>query len=202
MPPKGERRKQQVIQTAKDMFMENGFQSTHIGQICEKLDIARGTVYQYFSNKKEILYAILSTLEEEVEDILDPDDIKEYYNSGMDQKSFDRLIMDRISASISVIVNEPILIKLIFKEIAGIDQEVIDMVNKTVARIINIISKEVEINKANGVFKPSLNSNISASMLVGGISLLVYEYDLNKKDVLDKAVIESIANNYLKGVLK
>ena len=54
MPPKGERRKQQIIDAAKEMFIEKGFQSTHIGQVCEKLNIARGTVYQYFSNKKEM----------------------------------------------------------------------------------------------------------------------------------------------------
>ena len=200
MPPKGERRKQQIIQTAKEMFMESGFQSTHIGQVCEKLDIARGTVYQYFSNKKEILNAILTTLTEELEDILDPDDFTDYFDNNMDVKSFDRLIMDRISASISVIVNEPILIKLIFKEIAGIDQEVIDMVNATVNKIIRIIAKEIDMNKEKGVLKASLNSRISASMLVGGICLLVYEYDKNEMDVLDKAVVESIANNYLKGV--
>ena len=38
MPPKGERRKQQIIDTAKQMFINKGFQSTHIGQVCEELN--------------------------------------------------------------------------------------------------------------------------------------------------------------------
>ena len=63
MPAKGQKRKQQIIDTAKEMFIQNGFQSTHIGQVCEKLNIARGTVYQYFGNKREILYAILESVE-------------------------------------------------------------------------------------------------------------------------------------------
>lgn len=42
MPAKGQKRKQQIIDTAKEMFIQNGFQSTHIGQVCEKLNIARG----------------------------------------------------------------------------------------------------------------------------------------------------------------
>ena len=202
MPPKGERRKQQIIQTAKDMFMEKGFQSTHIGQVCDKLDIARGTVYQYFSNKKEILYAILDALIEEIGDILDADDLVELYDRGMDKKAFDRFVMDRIAASISAIVNEPILIKLIFKEISGIDEEVIDYVNKTVDKVVKLIAGEIEYNKKKGLFKPSLNAYISASMLVGGVCLLVYEYDKTKRDVMDRGVIESISNNYLHGVFK
>ena len=75
MPPKGERRKQQIINTAKEMFIEKGFQSTHIGQVCEKLNIARGTVYQYFSNKKDILYALLDAVVEKIEDIFDLDEV-------------------------------------------------------------------------------------------------------------------------------
>ena len=75
MPAKGQRRKQQIIETAKEMFMTQGFQSSHIGQVCDKLNIARGTVYQYFGNKREILYAILEEVQEQIEDIFDADDL-------------------------------------------------------------------------------------------------------------------------------
>ena len=78
MPPKGERRKQQIISTAKEMFMDKGFQSTHIGQVCDKLNIARGTVYQYFSNKKEILYNLLDTVIEEIAEIFDVEDLRDF----------------------------------------------------------------------------------------------------------------------------
>ena len=53
MPAKGQKRRQQIVDTAKQMFIEQGFQSTHIGQVCEELNIARGTVYQYFGNKNQ-----------------------------------------------------------------------------------------------------------------------------------------------------
>jgi AcrR family transcriptional regulator len=87
MPPKGERRKQQIVDTAKNMFIDNGFQSTHIGQVCEKLDIARGTVYQYFRNKKEILYAILDVVLESIEDIFDQDDFNEFFTGNPSSES-------------------------------------------------------------------------------------------------------------------
>ena len=119
MPPKGERRKQQIINTAKDMFINEGFQSTHIGQVCEKLNIARGTVYQYFSNKKEILYAILDSVIEEIEDILDPDDLTEFLGHNDDPLKIKKFIHKRISGTMSVLVNEPIVIKLIFQRHSG-----------------------------------------------------------------------------------
>lgn len=202
MPPKGERRKLQIINTAKEMFIQNGFQSTHIGQVCEKLNIARGTVYQYFSNKKEIIYIILDAVIEDIQDTLDPDDINEFIDKSPDPKAVQKFIMDRISGTISVLVKEPIVIKLIFKEIAGIDEEVVNRVNRTVSIIARTISNEVDKIKSLGIYKSSLDSRITASMLVGGIMLIVYDYDKRGADVLDKGVIESIANNYLNGVMK
>lgn len=202
MPPKGERRKYQIINTAKQMFMENGFQSTHIGQVCDNLNIARGTVYQYFSNKKEIVYAILDSVVEKIQDTLDPDDIKEFVNNKPDNKAIMKFVASRISGTISVLVNEPIVIRLIFKEIVGVDEDIIEKVNHSVYSITKIIGLEIEKIKEIGLFKPSLDARITSTLLVGGIMLLVYDYDKRRKDVLDESVIESIVNNYLGGVLQ
>jgi AcrR family transcriptional regulator len=201
MPPKGERRKQQIIDTAKEMFIENGFQSTHIGQVCEKLDIARGTVYQYFSNKREIIYSILETVIEKIEENLDQEDLKEYLNKNPEPKAVFKIIMNRIAGTISILVEEPIVIMLIFKDIVGIDKEVVDRVNRSVMHIAKIVGREVEELKTRGIFKTGLNSKITASMLIGAIMMLVYEYDKKNLDVLDETVINQIASNYLKGVM-
>jgi AcrR family transcriptional regulator len=201
MPPKGERRKHQIVDTAKSMFIEKGFQSTHIGQVCEKLNIARGTVYQYFSNKKEILYAILHSVVEKVEDIFDNDDLQEFFRSSPDSASVIKFISKRISGCISVLVNEPIVIKLVFKEIVGIDAEVIDNVNDSLIKIAKIIGKEVKEIKARGIYKSNMDREITSSMVLGGVMFLVYEYDKKNLNILDKTVIESITDNYLKGVL-
>jgi len=202
MPPKGERRKQQIIDTAKEMFIEKGFQSTHIGQVCEKLNIARGTVYQYFSNKKEILYALMDSVIEKIEDVLDKDDLQEFLGVNPPQDKIVVFIKNRISQSISMILSEPIVIKLIFKDIVGIDIEVVDRVNRSVDSIKNVIAEEISELKNQGIFRDNLNHNITASMLVGGIMLIVYEYEKNGEDVMNQEVITSIVENYLSGSLK
>ena len=202
MPPKGERRKQQIINTAKEMFIDKGFQSTHIGQVCEKLNIARGTVYQYFSNKKEILYAILESVTEKIEDVLYQDDLMDFLSTNPETRSVIKFVSDRISACISILIDEPIVIKLIFKDIVGIDAEVVERVNTSIMQIRKRISEEIEEYKRRGIFKGALDSDITSSMLIGGIMMLIYEYDKRNMDVLDRAVVESITNNYLNGVLK
>ena len=202
MPPKGERRKLQIINTAKDMFINEGFQSTHIGQVCEKLNIARGTVYQYFSNKKEILYAILDSVIEEIEDILDPDDLSEFLGHNEDPQKIKKFIHKRIAGTMSVLVNEPIVIKLISKDIVGIDEEVAERVNISVMSLARIISAEIAELKDKKIYKDSVDPQVTASMLIGGVMMIVYEYEKKKRDVQDSILIDSIADNYLSGVVR
>ncbi len=202
MPPKGERRKQQIVDTAKNMFIDKGFQSTHIGQVCEKLDIARGTVYQYFRNKKEILYAILEDVLENIEDIFDQDDFNEFFSNSPSNEQVVEFINKRLLSCITVLLGEPIVIKLIFKEIIGVDEDVNDQVVKSISAIEKLVAREVEELMGKGVYKTNLNPRITASMIIGGVMLVVYEHDRLKQNVLDQNLISSMAKYYLYGVLK
>jgi TetR/AcrR family fatty acid metabolism transcriptional regulator len=202
MPPKGERRKQQIVDTAKQMFIDKGFQSTHIGQVCEKLDIARGTVYQYFRNKKEILYAILEDVLENIEDIFDQDDFNEFFSSSPSSDQVLEFINRRLLSCITVLLGEPIVIKLIYKEIIGVDEDVNEQVVKSIAAIEKLVAREVEELMAKGIYKTNLNPKVTASMIIGGVMLVVYEHDRLKQNVLDQNLITSMAKYYLYGVLK
>lgn len=202
MPPKGERRKTQIVNTAKQMFIENGFQSTHIGQVCEKLDIARGTVYQYFRNKKEILYAILEDVLEKIGDIFDQDDFNEFFRSNPSGEAVLEFINKRLSSCIAVMLGEPIVIKLIFKEIIGVDEDVNERVGQAIAGIEKYVAREVEDLMARGIYRNNLNPSITAMMIVGGVMQVVSNHDRMKKNVLDRDLMTQIAKQYLHGVLK
>jgi AcrR family transcriptional regulator len=202
MPAKGQKRKQQIIDAAKDMFIQNGFQSTHIGQVCENLNIARGTVYQYFGNKRDILYAVMDNVEEKIDDILDPDDMRDFHKTNPNAKSVSKFVTERITEVINVVLKEPIVMKLIFKDIVGIDEEVVARVNKFIDYITKVLVRDIEEVKKKGLYKKNLNSDVSATMLLGGMVFMLYDYMRKQKDILAKDVIESIVNFYLTGVIK
>jgi AcrR family transcriptional regulator len=202
MPPKGERRRQQIVNTAKQMFMDKGFQSTHIGQVCEKLNIARGTVYQYFRNKKEILFAILDVVLEKMEDIFDQEDFNEFFSGNPTSELILEFINKRLSTCISVLLSEPIVIKLIFKEIVGVDDEVNERINNSIISIEKMVTSEIEELMKKGIFKHNLMPDVVATLVVGGVLLVIYEYNKRKKNALDANLIENISKYYLRGVLK
>ncbi|MFP3340850.1 TetR/AcrR family transcriptional regulator, partial [Micrococcus sp. SIMBA_131] len=55
-------RKQHVIKMAHQLFIERGFQSTSIQDILEYSGISKGTFYNYFSSKNELLIALFKAL--------------------------------------------------------------------------------------------------------------------------------------------
>lgn len=200
MPAKGQRRKQQIIETAKEMFLTQGFQSSHIGQVCDKLNIARGTVYQYFGNKREILYAILDDVEEKVADIFDADDLFDYLKTNPGKEAISQFTSDRLTRCLKTLITEPIVIRLIFKEIPGIDDEVIERVEKFIENISKIIVHDVEELRARGFLRKSVQAEVIAKIVIGGVMLIVHECERQKKDPMDKDVVSSYVEAILWGI--
>ena len=201
MLQKGERRKQQIIDTAKEMFLEKGYQSTHIGQVCDKLDIARGTVYQYFGNKKEILYTLIDDISEKVQKLFDNELLCSYLETKPIQEDVISFIKKRLSSCIEILLNEPIIIKLIFRDVPGIDSKIIKHVNGVFETVKDVIAKEITKLKETHFFRDDVDSSITSNLLVGGVMMIVYEYDKKGLDVMKSEIIDSIVKNYLNGVI-
>ncbi|WP_456276208.1 TetR/AcrR family transcriptional regulator [Bacillus sp. AK128] len=60
-------RKQHVMKMAHQLFVEKGFQNTSIQDILDYSGISKGTFYNYFSSKNELLIALLKAIYQEME---------------------------------------------------------------------------------------------------------------------------------------
>lgn len=60
-------RKQHVIKMAHQLFIDKGFQATSIQDILDYSGIAKGTFYNYFSSKNELLIALFKSIYKQVE---------------------------------------------------------------------------------------------------------------------------------------
>lgn len=57
-PP--EERKQEIIDTAINLFIQNGYENTSFEDIAKELDVVKGLIYRYFSSKQELFNIALS----------------------------------------------------------------------------------------------------------------------------------------------
>ena len=59
---KGEKRKQELLKIAYDMFLARGYENTSVDEIIETAQIAKGTYYYYFSSKEQMLEEVIDMM--------------------------------------------------------------------------------------------------------------------------------------------
>ncbi|MCL2154221.1 MAG: hypothetical protein FWH53_01015, partial [Leptospirales bacterium] len=133
---------------------------------------------------------------------LDPDDLKEFLKMKPDHSTMIKFVDDRLSSCIGIISAEPIIIRLIFRDITGIDEDVSEKITEFIDKIITTISKEIEILCKNNVFKDNIEPEIAASMLFGGVITMVFQYGNKNKNFMDKSITNAMSILYILGVYK
>ncbi|WP_248560861.1 TetR/AcrR family transcriptional regulator [Niallia sp. NCCP-28] len=61
-------RKKHVLNKAHELFIEKGFHATSIQEILENSGISKGTFYNYFTSKNELLISIFKSIYSEIEE--------------------------------------------------------------------------------------------------------------------------------------
>ncbi|MEE1335354.1 TetR/AcrR family transcriptional regulator [Methanobrevibacter sp.] len=59
---KGEKRKQELLNIAYDMFLTRGYENTSVDEIIEKAQIAKGTYYYHFQSKEQMLEEVIDMM--------------------------------------------------------------------------------------------------------------------------------------------
>ena len=59
---KGEKRKQELLNIAYQMFIQKGYEETSIDEIIAEAHIAKGTYYYYFPSKEDTLEAVIDIM--------------------------------------------------------------------------------------------------------------------------------------------
>src|SRR4029453_6792108 len=57
---KGAERREQIIQTATDVFATEGFEGTALKRVAELVGVKEATLFHYFKGKQELLTAVLT----------------------------------------------------------------------------------------------------------------------------------------------
>lgn len=64
--PRGEKRPL-ILQAATEVFAEQGFAAVTVAEIADRAGIGKGTVYEYFSSKDDLLFAVFEWMNEGID---------------------------------------------------------------------------------------------------------------------------------------
>jgi TetR/AcrR family fatty acid metabolism transcriptional regulator len=182
---KADVRRAQILDVAKDVFATRGYRSANVADICAAARIGRGTLYQYFDNKQDVLLALMEDLAQRVKRVLD--ERPKLANLKLAKGAPVPLVRDfcqrRLRALLdAVFVDEPTL-RLILRDARGLD----GAVDRVIAMIDELVGAAAEDDlraaQKAGMLRPG-DTKLMARWLLGGVEKLVL-YALQEDEPVD-----------------
>jgi AcrR family transcriptional regulator len=137
---KSKLRKNEILETAKDLFSKQGFRNTTIEDIATADSIARTTMYDYYKSKEEILYALIDEIVEQP---------RENLPEGTVKSQLEILAAD----SIARILNNFSLYKILFQEMPTLEKQTADKIQSWQNQSMALVKQVIMRGLAEGDFK-------------------------------------------------
>jgi len=166
-------RRDQILDCALAVFARKGFHDTSIADICAPAQIARGTLYQYFADKRDVLAALIDRIVHRVLDAVEqwppfslpPDGEWTEEDNVAFIEGRCRQIMEAVFADVdtaSLILRMARGTGFAREALAGID-----------AQVVRVIAADVRAAAEHGVVR-SFDPDTVAEFIVGGIEKIVF----------------------------
>lgn len=184
-----------ILQAAKDIFAEKGFNGATTAEIAKAAGVAEGTIYRYFKTKKDLLLNITTPLViTSLEDILK--DLQECSN--------EELLKAILKNRIKLISENLSLVKIVIIEGQYYPELKTSLFEGLIIKAMGVMENYVVNQIKAGVFRDDINPQIAVRTLVGGVAgLIVWKsfFLEGKDDILtDDEFINQIIKIFLDGM--
>ena len=110
-----ERRRRQILDAAKEIFAEKGYPATTVDDIVSRVEVARGTFYLYFEDKKAVLTALLSLFFETIGDRIHRIKLDDSERTPRDQ------LRDNLQRLFELALQDPSMVRILLHHATGVD---------------------------------------------------------------------------------
>ncbi|OEH92949.1 TetR/AcrR family transcriptional regulator [Bacillus solimangrovi] len=181
-------RQAKVIEAAKKSFSMFGYKATTVDQIAKIAGVGKGTIYTYFSNKEELLQAIVRTLVSEMRETAD--------NAVEPDKSFSENLHKGIYGILIYRKEHALLLKLAdeVREIGT--QAAKDALQQFENEVVNYIKKRLDVAIEKGKYTDCHTELVAFVMYKTYISLVV-DWEKNHEPLSNEEVLLFVKQYFL-----
>lgn len=153
--PRGRRMKANLLQAARTVFAKDGFAQARITDIVEQAGASNGSFYRYFTNKHEVLMALLERL---------LNDFYELARSPWQPSDPKQSMFITTRRYLEIYRNHSDLMALLI-EVVQTDDDVKELWNQARARFFNRIEGALVRGQRDGAVRDPLDCALMASLL-------------------------------------
>ncbi|MDQ6600529.1 TetR/AcrR family transcriptional regulator [Bacillus salipaludis] len=147
--------KQKLLEAAKEVFLEEGFQKATISQMIKKAGIGYGTAYVHFEGKEEILMILMDDVMEKFYDIAEVSFLPKTKEEAR------QIILSQATAFLKMAETERSMMQL-FEQAIGISPSISTKWKEIREKFIQRISKDIAFAQERGLARTELNHGLVA----------------------------------------
>ena len=184
-------RRAQLLSAARQVFAERGYHRASVSDIIKAAEVARGTFYNYFESKRAVFRAVLEDVMDAVAGAVQTIDV----NAPIPPQVHDN--MDRL---ILTLTEHGDMVRVLFAEAAGIDEEGDEALRSFYSAAIERIRVALTRGQSMGVVREG-DTQMMARLLLGMIREPVFQAWLYNEDLDSHALLTELASTLRTGVL-
>lgn len=194
-------RRAQLLDAAKRVFARRGYPAANIADICKEARVARGTIYQYFRNKRDVLIALLDDIAARVTEVLDNrPSVQVPRGTKLPVELIVQFCRARLREMLSAVFADEPSLRLLLRDARGLD----GVVDRAIAKIDGMILREMEadIRAAQaGRLMRKVPPKLAARYLLGGVEKMILSAIAADEPIDVGAIVDTAVELELFGIL-
>ncbi|MCA9677835.1 MAG: TetR/AcrR family transcriptional regulator [Kofleriaceae bacterium] len=167
-------RQRQILDCAKRVFATRGFHAASIADICEAAGIGRGTLYQYFRNKKSVFTAILRETLDRVRALMERQTVAGQRFPAPERLTRTQAIefsAAQLREVLAVVFDDEDTLRIVLREAVGLDVDIETLLAEIDDVFIGIVERGLIAVRDAGITR-DLDARMVATIIVGGVEKL------------------------------
>lgn len=167
-------RRAQIVAVAKRVFSERGYHDANIADICEAAQIGRGTLYQYFENKREVLLAVVREIGARLQAILEkrPPVTRLPGSAKAPREMVVAFCKARLRELLEAVFVDEETLRLLLRDARGHDGTVDAVLAEIDALVLGAIERDTQLAIEAGVLR-NVDPKMTALYVLGGMEKVV-----------------------------
>ncbi len=190
--PSLEYKKNRILEVSGKLFMTYGFRRVSMEEIAKNAGVGKGTVYQLFCTKQELMLSVIDFVGEQVGGVVG----NIMTDEALSPIEKLQLFLKTVSETISAIHLDAL------KDLEIDFPEASDKIQTTRQRLIlGNLTELLRKGKQEGVYDPNINEALAAHVVIGAIDHITQANVISSFDCMPDQLFRAVLQLILKGCL-
>jgi TetR/AcrR family transcriptional regulator, cholesterol catabolism regulator len=190
--PSLEYKKNRILEVSGKLFMTYGFKRVSMEEIARNAGVGKGTVYQLFSTKQELMLSTIDFIGAEVESAV----VNILADETLPPIEKLQMLLRTVAETISTIRSETL------KDLEIDFPEAFDKIQSTRQRIIlGNLTELIRRGKQEGIYDPDINEGLAAHVVIGAINHVSQGNVISSFGCMPEQLFRNVLNIIMKGCL-